>query len=432
VGAQDSFHSIKIDEQRCIGCVTCMHACPVKAIRIRNGKASVFKHDLCIDCGECLRVCPVQAVQSMTSKVVELTQFKIKVALPSPVLYAQYSDATTPNDILLALHKLGFDHVYDMALSCEMVLIAMEEYLNRMTDVRPIISNYCPAVVRLILKNYPNLMDRVIPIEVPREVAAKQIRKSLAAEMNVDPTEIGIFHLTPCPAKLISIQKPIGVERSNLDDAIAIRDIYIPLLNALKEVGDEDLILQKSSGVGISWATSRSNVGGLPQHRSLTVRGLEEVIHILDQVEAGKLTDIDYLECAACPGGCVGGPLVVQNRHVATAHVDTLIEQYGVRTRLDRRKILRSYEENYLIPGLHRKTRAVSNEQVDLVKALEIMNQVEETIGRLPGMNCGACGAPDCRTLAEDIAAGDAVLTDCVFMKIKELEDEVEGHRRKS
>ena len=402
-----------------------MHACPVKAIRLRRGKASVFKHDLCIDCGECLRVCPVQAVQSMTSKVVELNQFKVKVALPSPVLYAQYSLSTTPNDILLALHKLGFDHVVDMALSCEMVLIAIEEYLERVTDLRPMISNYCPAVVRLILKNYPNLMERVIPIEVPREVAGKQIRKSISTELKIDPSEIGIFHLTPCPAKLISIQKPIGVERSNLDDAIAIRDIYIPLMNALKEVGDEDLILQKSSGVGISWAISRSNVGGLPQHKSLTVRGLEEVIQILDQVEAGKLTDIDYLECAACPGGCVGGPLVVQNRHVAASHVDTLIEQYGVRTRLDRRKVLRNYEENYLIPGLHRKTRAVTHGYSDLAKALEMMNLVEDLVSKLPGMNCGACGAPDCKTLAEDIAAGDAKFTDCVFMRIKELENEV-------
>lgn len=42
----------------------------------------------------------------------------------------------------------------------------------------------------------------------------------------------------------------------------------------------------------------------------------------------------------------------------------------------------------------------------------------------LPGLDCGACGSPTCKTLAEDIVRGFANDTDCIFIlreNIKEL-----------
>jgi Na+-translocating ferredoxin:NAD+ oxidoreductase RNF subunit RnfB len=35
----------------------------------------------------------------------------------------------------------------------------------------------------------------------------------------------------------------------------------------------------------------------------------------------------------------------------------------------------------------------------------------------LPGFDCGACGAPDCQALAEDIAKGKAQVSHCIFMQ---------------
>jgi iron only hydrogenase large subunit-like protein len=415
-------HSITFNHDKCVGCVTCTLACPAHAIRVQNGKASIVKEKLCIDCGECLRICPQNAVQSMTSQQRDLSRFKIRVALPSPVLYAQFPETDTPNDILLALLSCGFDYVYDVGLTCEMALVAIDEYLRR--DLRPFISNFCPSVARLIVKNYPSLIDNIIKIEVPREIAAKFARKKIAEERKIAPEDIGIFHISPCAAKIVSINNPIGIEKSNLDGAIAIRDLYEHILRALKEER-EDVILQNSSGVGISWAIGRASIGGLPHRTCVSVTGVKDIIRILDDVEAGRLTNVDYLECSICPGGCVGGPLAIQNRHIANRIIQNLYEKYGIRSRVDPRKVLRHFESDYLLPSINWESQIPEPLDTNLIIASKKMNQIEQYTLSLPGKNCGACGAPTCRSLAEDVVAGDARLSDCIFIRLKELENEV-------
>jgi iron only hydrogenase large subunit-like protein len=387
------------------------------------------KTNQCIDCGECLRVCPHQAVRSMTTKRQDLTGYKALAALPSPVLYAQFGAVHTPNDILLALKGAGFDYVSDLAVNCEMVFIAIDEFLRRSPAPRPMISNFCPPIARMILKNYPGLVPNILPIEVPRETAAKAARKRIAEERGIAPDDVGVFHITPCAAKVVSIMRPVGVDKSNLDGAIAIRDLYVPIMKALETIGDveEESILQKSSGVGISWAIGCGSVRGLANRSTLSVTGVKDCIRILDDVDAGRVEGIDYLELSICPGGCVGGPLVVENKHVATSHIEHLIEQYGVRSRVDARKVLRQFEQTYRLSSSRFRPETPEPLDTDLRRALEKMNRIEELTASLPGKQCGACGAPSCRELAEDIVRGNAELSDCVFIRVKELEDACAG-----
>ena len=51
------FHSVRLDEEKCMGCTNCIKRCPTQAIRVRSGKAHIIS-ERCIDCGECIRVCP--------------------------------------------------------------------------------------------------------------------------------------------------------------------------------------------------------------------------------------------------------------------------------------------------------------------------------------------------------------------------------------
>jgi len=56
----------------------------------------------------------------------------------------------------------------------------------------------------------------------------------------------------------------------------------------------------------------------------------------------------------------------------------------------------------------------------DMARALAMEERLEEIAASLPGLDCGACGAPDCRALAEDVVKGCAKVDDCI-VRIKEM-----------
>jgi Na+-translocating ferredoxin:NAD+ oxidoreductase RNF subunit RnfB len=49
----------------------------------------------------------------------------------------------------------------------------------------------------------------------------------------------------------------------------------------------------------------------------------------------------------------------------------------------------------------------------EAINKMETMDKIEKT---LPGIDCGSCGAPGCRALAEDIVRGQASEVDCIFV----------------
>ena len=110
------FHTVFLDAEKCKGCVTCMKRCPTEAIRVRNGKASVF-YDRCIGCGECVRLCPSHAKLASYDSFDTINDFKYKIALPAPSLYGQFNNLTDVNYVLNGLLALGFDEVFEVAVS---------------------------------------------------------------------------------------------------------------------------------------------------------------------------------------------------------------------------------------------------------------------------------------------------------------------------
>ena len=84
------YHSVRLDENLCKGCITCIKRCPTEAIRVRDGKAHI-NNKFCIDCGECIRVCPHHAKRATYDKLEVMNQYVYKVALPAPSLYSQFT-----------------------------------------------------------------------------------------------------------------------------------------------------------------------------------------------------------------------------------------------------------------------------------------------------------------------------------------------------
>jgi len=426
------FHSVSVDTDKCDGRMRCMRVCPTQAIRIRNGKAIIIK-EKCIDCGECITACPNEAIVALTDPLGERSRFKYTVAIPSPALYAQFGRSILPDKILAGLKKIGFDDAYDLAITCGDTSLAIEHFLEEYSGPKPLISNSCPSVVSLIQVRYPQLVDHIIPIKLPKRLAAKEIKERKSKELGLKPDEIGTFYITPCPVKMIAIKQPPSEEECYLDGAISIADIYGPLLSVLEseDKGDYRKSLESICILGIGWAVA----GGM--HRTqglknvLDVSGIGEIIATFDDIERGKLQNIDLVVPYTCLQGCVGGSLTVENRYISYNKILQLLEtleQENIEACRDKRDIRERYRQKHFHMRQKYEPRPIRALDEDLGKAIEKQKNKDEIYNSLPKIDCGICGAPTCLAFAKDVVKGDAQLSDCIFnvpSRFKELTSEL-------
>lgn len=398
----------------------CLRVCPTQAVRIRKGKATLLR-DRCIDCGECVRACPNHAIIPQTSSFRDFSQFKYTIALPSPVFYSQFGKDVRPSAILSALTTIGFNEAFDVASASEAVSVAIQEYLDSVGNPRPLISPFCPAIVRLVQIRYPNLLDHLIPIESPMEIAAREIKQIKMRELGLQEHEIGAIYLTPCPAKMIALREPPRKKRSYLDGAIPIAEIYPNLLRALARTTPPE-VRPEISGLGLGWPIVGGQVACLKAEEQLAVAGQTDVMRVFDDIENGKLRDIQYIECHSCPTACVGGTLTVENPYIARGRVLRMVERYGSEPSQDRQRIRDLYIANYFsLDGTIAPT-PVQPIDDDIARAIHKMHRRNQIYETLPRIDCGACGAPTCMTFAADVVRGDANADECVFLAMKSFE----------
>lgn len=408
----DYFHSVRLDRDKCKGCTNCIKRCPTEAIRVRGGKAQIIA-ERCIDCGECIRVCPYHAKVAITDPFSDINRYKYKIALPAPTLYGQFKNLKGVGNIISGLKQMGFDDVYEVAKGADIVSCAIRERVALKNSL-PVISSACPAIVRLIQVRFPNLIDNVLDLQPPMEVAASAAKKEFSEKHNVDKKDIGVFFITPCPAKMTSIKNPYGLERSNVDGAISIIEIYGLLAGRLKNGASESADESEASVYGIGWANSGGECAASLIENSLAVDGIGNVIKVLEEIENLKLADLQFFEGLACPGGCVGGPLTFENPFVARTRIKKLSAGAA------KASLPYDYARRYIDSGAVDfsqpiRPRPVMKIDDDMVSAMKKVEQIEEITKRLPGLDCGSCGSPSCHAMAEDIVRGDAKELDCIF-----------------
>lgn len=403
------YHSVRLDPALCKGCINCIKRCPTEAIRVRNGKAQI-NSKFCIDCGECIRVCPHHAKYAIYDKLEEMKKYEYTVALPAPSLYSQFNNLEDVNIVLNALLLMGFDDVFEVSAGAELASEATRAYMTEHKDQFPIISTACPSVVRLIRVRFPNLISHMLPLNPPIEIAAILAAKKALKKTGLPREKIGIFFISPCPSKVTYVRAPLGNEHSEVDAVLAIKDVYPQLLSRMKAVGNDYPELGTSGKIGISWGRSGGESSGLLSESYLAADGIENVIRVLEDLEDQKFTNLEFVELNACNGGCVGGILAVENPYVAEVKLKRLRRYMPVaRTHM-------SQEAENVIPW----TTGVQFEPVfrlgnTMMESFSRLNQVERLCKKLPGLDCGSCGAPTCKALAEDIVRGDAQETDCVY-----------------
>lgn len=403
------YHSVRLDADLCKGCINCIKRCPTQAIRVRNGKAQI-NSKFCIDCGECIRICPHHAKKATYDKMDVLRRYEYTVALPAPALYSQFNNLEDVNIVLNALRLMGFDDVYEVSAAAEIVSEATRQYISEHEDELPLISTACPSVVRLIRVRFPNLIPHLLPLNPPIEVAACIAAEKAMKKTGLPREKIGIVFISPCPSKVTYIKSPLGTEKSQVDHVLAIKDVYPQLLSYMKAVGEDAEEISTSGKIGISWGRSGGEASGLFTENYLAADGIENVIRVLEDLEDQKFTNLQFVELNACNGGCVGGVLTVENPYVAEVKLKRLRKYMPVA-----RSHMENNDEEYVPWTTDVQFEPVFRLGDTMMESFARMQQVERLCKRLPGLDCGSCGAPTCKALAEDIVRGEADERDCVY-----------------
>ncbi|HOF57059.1 MAG TPA: [Fe-Fe] hydrogenase large subunit C-terminal domain-containing protein [Syntrophorhabdaceae bacterium] len=425
----NQFHAVRLDYDKCKGCTNCIKHCPMEAIRVHDGKAKITQ-ERCIDCGECIRICQNHAKIALTDEINMLSAYKYCIALPAPSFFGQFKNNENVEDILNAFLDIGFDDVFEVALAAEVVASVAREYLKNYRGKKPLFSSACPASLRLMQIKFPELLGHVIPILTPMEVAARIAKEEAHKTTGLPLKDIGAFFITPCPAKVTEAKTPMITKQSAVDGVIGANIIYKDIVKYIAK-GDSKRrhSLNKATGSGIGWGYITGESKSIGFGTSLAVSGIHNVISLLEEIELGELQDVDFIELQACTGGCVGGPLNIQNLFVGRVRLRHLIEkQTNKASHYSDSELLEFYKKGDFKSTESIKPRPIMMLDEDVSKALEKMERIDNITNGLPGLDCGACGSPSCRALAEDIVRGHAFETDCVIKlreKVKILAEEI-------
>jgi iron only hydrogenase large subunit-like protein len=413
----DFHHALAVMNDLCIGCTHCMTSCPTQAIRVRDGKA-IINANRCVDCGECYKACPVSAITVEQDDLDMIFRYPVRVILIPSVLIGQFPRRISTSAIYKALKEIGFTHVYEVESSVDMVVSAGRQYMLEHKE-RPMISSFCPAIIRLIQVKFPSLVENIMRVNPPIDMTAMHYREKLR-QSGIPGEEIGFFYATPCAAKIAAVKSPVGEIESAVTGVININFLYNRILKYLTrrytETADpetDDLLSSRA----IVWSLTRGEVFHF-SGRALAIDGIKNVNEFLENIENEKLDHIDFLELRACDEGCAGGILTSGNRFLTVERLRNRAEEYQARE--DDRNI--RMNEGFLNISEHGflgniTPRPIAKLDEDVSAAIKKMERKRRLMCFLPGFDCAACGAPDCQTLSEDIVKGEAQLSHCIFMQ---------------
>lgn len=417
-------HSVLLDSEKCTGCTTCLRHCPTEAIRIKNGHAEI-NGERCIDCGECIRVCPQKAKRAVCSKLESMNRFKWKIALPAPSLYGQFDNLDDVDYVLDGLLKIGFDDVFEVSQAAELVSAYTRLYLKTDGVKKPAISSACPVVLRLIGLRYPSLNENIIHMLPPMEVAAKLAReKAIEKHPELSPQDIGVCFISPCPSKASYVKNGFADYKSHIDEVVSISDVYFLLINAMKK-SDNVKSLSHSGMIGIGWAGSGGEATAIFNDNYLAADGIENVNRVLDQIENGNIPPLEFIELNACTGGCVGGVLTIQNPYIAKARLQSLRRYLPVSQNFLKPEDANYIPDSYIFDKLP-EYQPISRLSESMAESIRMMADIQKLKESLPGIDCGSCGAPNCRAFAEDVIKGNANIDDCLI-KLSKKDDKNDG-----
>lgn len=339
----DHNHVAHIDKSKCVECGQCAKVCPytaiinrkrpcqiackVKAISInKEDNAAKIDDEKCIQCGACVYQCPFGAItdKSYILDVVNLIKngdsgknYKT-YAVVAPSISSQFSYAKL-GQVVKGLKELGFHTVIEAALGADMV--ALKE-AKELAEEGFLTSSCCPAFVRYIKTQFPDIAEHISHNYSPMAELAKYIKEH---EKNAKVVFIG-----PCTAKKAEAQlesvKPWVDAVLTFEELQALydsRDIDIMTLDedVLDNASYFGRIFARSGGLSDAVAQAMKEQNIEFDLKPCVCDGIEECRVALLKKSKNVLKE-NFIEGMACIGGCIGGAGCLTHGEKNKAEVD--------------------------------------------------------------------------------------------------------------
>ena len=261
-------------------------------------------------------------------------------------------DENAMGRIVAALHRMGFDEVYDTATGADLTVIEeANEFVHRIENggTLPLFTSCCPAWVKYVENKYPQFLPNVSTCRSPMGMFAAVIKAHYQDRLPEGKTSHYHVALMPCTAKKFEAKRPEfrTVYGPNTDDVITTQELIRMIkrsgimFNELKpEAVDLPFGTMSGAGVifgvtgGVTEAVLRKIAADgsrtvLTQIEYTGVRGMDDVkeayipykgkqLHIavvsglsnarkiVRDIESGE-AGYDLVEVMACRGGCISG-----------------------------------------------------------------------------------------------------------------------------
>jgi iron only hydrogenase large subunit-like protein len=389
---------IYTEKTECQDCYKCVRSCPVKAIRVENGSATVMP-ERCILCGHCVEVCPVGAkrVRDDLSRVRQLLRLRAAVYVSLAPSFRSEFPEYGETGLVGALKSLGFAGVSETALGAQEVSAHTAAHLQAHPGTW--ISTACPVVVSLIEKYHPELRERLLPHLSPLQSHALLLRREYGPDA-------GIVFIGPCIAK----KKESATRDELVDIAITFNDLRTMLEAAgitPDNAATDDFVPEQAADGRLYPVDGGMIATVLPGSAAATLQAMafcgigqiEKALEELDDLPAGHTL---FLELLACEGGCVNGPVCSSRGASARKRLRILQDVPAPFLRHTRLPIPRSPEEQPLAAGVFTRE--------ELTRALKMVGK-HTTRDEL---NCGGCGYESCQDFARALLSQKAEPTMCV------------------
>ena len=382
-------------ENECQDCYKCVRHCPVKAIRIVGGKASVIP-EACVACGECVKVCPAHAkkIRNDLARLRQLLDSSTRVYASVAPSFAAYFKGVTIGQLAAALKEIGFAGVSETAHGAEAVSAHVSKLLEECPETPFMVSSACPAAVDMIRKYLPNWAKFISPLPSPVRAHCKLLKEKYG-------NDIKVVFFGPCAAK--------KNESDANPDQLALALVFPVLQQLLEEKGVLPEFVQQEAELELGPAEEGrfySVEGGMndtirdgsDKVRFVSVSGLDNLRRLLSGTPpTEKRGRTVFLEALACPGGCVNGPAMN-----AGASLDALFDTDAISPM--RTSVGRCFSH---CGGANYAPAAVQALDADETMISAALARVGK-YSKADELNCGACGYSSCRDFARALLEGKA------------------------